>query len=123
MTELFKYVMEDFNTGTMPHRKYYNLEVYQREKEARAAKKGRTGPVKKTAIDDEADMRRQKAADIASEKEARLMEAYQELKYSDKAKEMKEQELLRLQMQHAYQIGDKEKAAKIQARLAPDVDK
>ena len=32
--------MEDFNTSTLPHRKYYNLEFYHQEKAARARKKG-----------------------------------------------------------------------------------
>ena len=34
--------MEDFNTSTLPHRKYYNLEFYHQEKAARARKKGQS---------------------------------------------------------------------------------
>jgi hypothetical protein len=37
--ELFRTYMEDFNTGTLPHRKYYNLEVYERRRAEKAAKK------------------------------------------------------------------------------------
>ena len=32
--------MEDFNTGTLPHKKYYDLDVYERRRAAKAAKKG-----------------------------------------------------------------------------------
>ena len=38
--ELFRTYVEDFNTSTLPHRKFYNLEFYHREKAARARKKG-----------------------------------------------------------------------------------
>lgn len=31
--------MEDFNTGTLPHRKYYDLDAYRRRQETKAAKK------------------------------------------------------------------------------------
>ena len=32
--------MEDFNTGTLPHKKYYDLDAYERRRAAKAAKKG-----------------------------------------------------------------------------------
>lgn len=49
-----------------------------------------------------------------------MQEALIELKYSDKARDMKEQEMLRLQMQAAYKVGNRELAQKIMERLAPD---
>lgn len=39
--ELFRTYMEDFNTGTLPHRKYYNLELYERRRAEKAAKKNK----------------------------------------------------------------------------------
>eukprot|EP00887_Chlorella_sp_A99_P003746 scaffold7.g3746.t1 len=74
--ELFKDYMEEYNTATLPHRKYYDLEVYERARAAKAARKG----------------------------------AYDELKTTDKAKAMREQELLRAQMTLAYRTGDTKKA-------------
>jgi hypothetical protein len=32
---------EDYNTGTLPHRKYYDMDAYEARKAAKAAKKGR----------------------------------------------------------------------------------
>lgn len=32
--------MEDFNTGTLPNKKYYDLDAYERRRAAKAAKKG-----------------------------------------------------------------------------------
>lgn len=31
--------MEDYNTGTFPHRKYYDLDAYEAEKAIKAAKR------------------------------------------------------------------------------------
>jgi hypothetical protein len=39
--ELFRTFMEDFNTGTLPHKKYYNLDLYEQRRAEKAAKKGR----------------------------------------------------------------------------------
>jgi hypothetical protein len=39
--ELFRTYMEDFNTGTLPHRKYYNLELYERRRVEKAAKRNK----------------------------------------------------------------------------------
>ena len=38
--ELLGEFMEEFNTATLPHKKYYNLEVYERERAMKAAKRG-----------------------------------------------------------------------------------
>lgn len=39
--ELFRTFCEDFNTATLPHRKFYNLQEYQLKKEEeRAAQRG-----------------------------------------------------------------------------------
>ena len=38
--ELWSTYVEDFNTSTLPHRKYYNLEFYEQERAAKARKKG-----------------------------------------------------------------------------------
>ena len=40
--ELFRTYVEDFNTSTLPHRKFYNLEFYHQERAARARKKGQS---------------------------------------------------------------------------------
>ena len=38
--ELLAEFMEEFNTATLPHKKYYNLEVFERERAMKAAKRG-----------------------------------------------------------------------------------
>ena len=48
------------------------------------------------------------------------LQAYDELKTTNKAKDMREQELLRAQMMLAYRTGDTKKAEQIKMRLEPD---
>ncbi len=40
--ELFAEFMEDYNTGTLPHKKYYDLMAYAQQQAMKAAKKGRS---------------------------------------------------------------------------------
>ncbi|KAK9824690.1 hypothetical protein WJX72_012426 [[Myrmecia] bisecta] len=102
--DLFRSYMEDFNTGTLPHKKYYNLDVYEAQQAAKAAKKGRPVETEKTLFNDEEERKRELAAERASEAEERLREAYNQLKYTQhgKAADMREQELMRIQMNLAY---------------------
>ena len=44
--ELFAEFMEDYNTGTLPHRKYYDLMIYAQQQAMKAAKKGKTAGVR-----------------------------------------------------------------------------
>lgn len=34
--------MEDYNTATLPHKKFYDLDLYERRRLMKAAKKGKT---------------------------------------------------------------------------------
>lgn len=118
--ELFKDFIEDYNTCTLPHRKYYDLDKYERKKIMKAAKKGSPSEQKTGPVDDEEQLRRERAAERARQQEERFKQAYAELKYSDKAKDMREQELLRAQAALAYKTGDTATAQKLMDRLAPD---
>eukprot|EP00891_Asterochloris_glomerata_P006242 jgi/Astpho2/6242/e_gw1.00088.64.1_t len=124
--ELLAEFMEEFNTATLPHKKYYNLEVYERERAMKAAKRGAgTGDSEKTQFDDEAERRRELHRERADEQAERLRDAYNQLKYTaqDKVQDMREQDMLRMQMQIAYRTGDHDKASKLAERLKPDDQK
>ena len=43
--DLFAEFMEDYNTGTLPHRKYYDLMAYAQQQAVKAAKKGKSAGV------------------------------------------------------------------------------
>ena len=79
----------------------------------------------KTAFDDEEQLKKELAAQRASEAAERMREAYNELKYTarDKIGDMREQEMLRMQMGLAYRTGDHTTASKLAERLKPDDQK
>jgi hypothetical protein len=111
------------------HRKYYNLEAYDREQvekqRAKAAKAGAAAAADELfdARADEEAMRRQRMEERQKLQQQRMAEAYTMLKHTDLAKDMREQELLRAEMNLAYKTGDKAKAQKLFERLQPDEQK
>eukprot|EP00850_Spirogloea_muscicola_P018779 SM000175S03326 [mRNA] locus=s175:272050:274003:- [translate_table: standard] len=127
---LFKDFMEDYNTATMPSRKYYNIDTYEREKARKAAEKG-TKNYKKaemTEFNDE-DARREEIRQLRA---ARQEEELQQLKRQmqsgmarwtpTQGEAMRKQALMREEMQYQYRLGNVEAAEKIQRRLDPDLD-
>lgn len=40
--------MEDYNTATLPHQKYYDTELYERQRAAKAAKRAAKNGVRQT---------------------------------------------------------------------------
>lgn len=78
--------------------------------------------LEKVAFNDEDERRKEVAAERVAAQQQRLREAYNELKYTapDKAADMQEQNILRMQMGLAYKTGDHETATRLQDRLRPD---
>ena len=121
--ELFRSYMEDYNTATMIHRKYYNLEAYEQEKAAKSAAQrngGGGGGGERTAFDDEAERKEELLAERERAHAERLRAAYDELHTTDKAQAMREQEMMRAKMALAYRTGDQKEAARLAERLKPD---
>ncbi|KAG2500043.1 hypothetical protein HYH03_002323 [Edaphochlamys debaryana] len=120
--DLFKDYMEDYNTGTLPHRKYYDLEAYERAKAAKAAAKGAKAAAKggKKAVNDEEALRQEREEERRKLAAERMQDAYRQIKYSDKAQAMRDQEMLRAKMNLAYKTGDLAEAQRLHARLEPD---
>ena len=79
----------------------------------------------KTAFNDEEERKRELAVQRANDAADRMREAYNELKYTarDKISDMKEQEMMRMQMGLAYRTGDHDTANKLAERLKPDDQK
>lgn len=74
----------------------------------------------RSRFDDEAELRKEIAQRRAKEQQERLQQAYAELVHTDKAADMREQQLLRAEMALAYRTGDHAKAERLALRLAPD---
>lgn len=115
--ELFKSYMEDYNTATLPHNKFYDLEAWERETA------GTGGGGERMVFNDEAERKKELLAERQREHAERLRAAYEELQTTDKAQAMREQELLRSKMSLAYRLGDQKEAARLAERLKPDEPK
>ncbi|GBF97152.1 hypothetical protein Rsub_10339 [Raphidocelis subcapitata] len=124
--ELFKEFVEEFNTGSLPHRRYYDLAAYELSKAQEAAKtaavkaSARAGTRKAAEEGDEQELHRRRVEERQREQEKRVREAMEALRKGGMADEMRRQEMLRAEMALAYKTGDKAKAQRIMERLAPD---
>ncbi|KAK1930551.1 hypothetical protein P3T76_013873 [Phytophthora citrophthora] len=119
--ELFKEYMEDYNTCTLPHEKYYDIEKYEmkryqkQQRKALAKHKGKSDKAQ-TALADEERVRldRQAAREKKEQDEFRLV---LKLMDKDKIEAMREQERLRSQMQLFYKSGNVEEARRLEQIL------
>ena len=124
--ELFKEYAEDYNTATLPHEKFYNLEKWSREEAARRAREdptaaSTTAAIERESFNDEEERKRE----IQAERERRdaeyKRETYLRMKsYSGDLENLREQERLKELRKNAYNMGDMETVARVNKILAPD---
>lgn len=125
--ELFKDFMEDYNTCTMPHRKFYDLAAYQRKKAAErqpaaAADRGNISAKVAAAIeqDDERLRRAEMFAERKRQADVNAQDKYSRMLMSGESlKELQDREMTRLQAQAAYKTGDMETAKRLRHKLNP----
>ncbi|CAI5717953.1 unnamed protein product [Peronospora destructor] len=119
--ELFKEYMEDYNTCTMPHEKYYDIEKYEmkryqkQQRKALAKQKGASVKALDTVADEER-VRRERL-DAREKKEQEEFRLVLQLMDKDKIEAMREQERLRGQMQLFYKSGNVEEARRLEQIL------
>ncbi len=108
-------------TATLPHEKYINYERWELKeyeiKQRKLAKKRARGAISKS---DEAQLADEQRRSKAQKEKDDYRQMIMSTMKSDKVKEMRQQELLRSEMQIAYKQGDVEKVKKLEARLKPD---
>lgn len=120
--KMFKEYMEDYNTATMPSKKYYNIDTYHKRKMMRQMKKGfkKLPEAERTVFNDEEQRRLELMKEREKQKEQQV-EALKEAMKSGMAQDMKDQARLREEMAYQYKLGNFEAAAAIQRKLDPDV--
>ena len=119
--------MEDYNTATLPHVKYYDflkweMEEYARKKKeahdkATAAAGGGEGTT--TAALDELQ-HKEEMAKRAKQKKMDELRQVTSMMTAEKRAEMKHQAQLRHEMAVAYKTGDEETRKRLQRRLEPE---
>eukprot|EP00897_Mesotaenium_endlicherianum_P002093 jgi/Mesen1/1911/ME000143S00961 len=122
--QMFQEYMEDYNTATFPNKKYYSLDLYQRDQMMKAAAKGAkqaksAKPTEMVEFNDE-DIRREEIRTIRAQQKEAEVQALKRAMQSGMAEAMRNQAQLREEMQYQYRLGNFEAAAVIQKRLEPD---
>ncbi|KUF94390.1 hypothetical protein AM588_10009842 [Phytophthora nicotianae] len=120
--ELFKEYMEDYNTCTLPHEKYYDIEKYEmkryhkQQRKAYAKQKDTSNKTLMDTLADEDRVRRERQA-AREKKEQEEFRLVLQLMDKDKIEAMREQERLRSQMQMFYKSGNVEEARRLEQIL------
>lgn len=99
--------MEDYNTATMPHEKYYNYEAWEfKEHQRKLDKKERKRSKVQDVFNDEEVRRQELLLERQRKEEAEFQETLQRIA-ADKEKRdaMRSQNILRTQLQTAYRQG------------------
>lgn len=125
VSEYFRTFAEDFNTVTLPHVKYYDLESWERRERvermrsaaASAAVEGRELAL--GGIEDE-KRRRVELAEAARAAQAERMRLYLASMSKDKVEAMRRRQELEQQMQVAFKSGDMREVARIKRILEPE---
>ncbi len=118
----FKEFIEDYNTATMPHTKYYNYEQweiaeYSREKHLAAMKLN----AEKDLFNDEEERR----LELQRHKQAIELRQFEGVKTKifldkDQRDRMRRQEELKIELQLAFKQGDSDRVRRLERLLAPD---
>lgn len=120
--------MEDYNTATMPHHKFYNYEKWEMEEYVRqqdqARQKQSQSERMPSILSDEEERRRErkKAKEDQERKEFEALRSRM-LGDKDKREDMKKQAELQLELQQAFKRGDTATVKKLERLLAPDEEK
>lgn len=121
--------MEDYNTATMPHHKFYNyeaweMEEYRRQQEDARRKRqddydaGNVGP--QAFNDEEAHRLERKREKLEKEQREFQLLRQQMVMDADKRMDMKKQSELRLELQQAHRRGDAATVKRLERLLAPE---
>jgi hypothetical protein len=121
--ELFKEFAEDYNTSTLPHEKFYDLDKWGREEAARRAASGGEDKEERTAFDDEKERKREIEIERARRTAEYKREAYDKMKSSGDLENFREQVRLKELRTHAYNTGDVKTLAMVNKKLEPEEKK
>lgn len=126
----FKTFMEDYNTATMPHEKYYNYErwemqEYQRSKLEQQQRRANDDPEGLPSSFNDEEIRRR---ELKKMKEAAENKEFMELKQKmavnkDIQNDMRKQAQLSTELQQAFKRGDAATVKRLERLLAPDEPK
>ena len=118
LQEYFKDYMEDFNTATLPHIKYYNYDKYEMEEYEKS--KSKLAASTSSIVQKDEALHRQHLQQQAKAKREEELKMIKSMMNRDKVEEMKRKAQLQSEMAHAFKTGDKETYARLKNRLEPE---
>lgn len=118
LQEMWDTFREDFNTATLPHKKYYDIRKWtaKHRDDSAGAQNGADGNV----AADEASLRQQRLDAARAREHEVTKDTLMRMGASNMIEDMRAQELARYQMQHAYRTGDMQTAEMLMKKLAPE---
>eukprot|EP01035_Chromulina_nebulosa_P018916 gene18916-24720_t len=121
----FKSYIEDYNTATLPHKKYYNYESWEIEdyksKQSQSSKANDNTKEFDFLSDEREKQSEMKRLKEKNEKDA-FSKIYSQMNYDkDKRESMKRQDTIKTEIQQAFKQGDNEKVRRLERLLAPDI--
>jgi hypothetical protein len=118
LQEYYKEYMEDYNTATFPHDKYYNYDKWEMEEYEKNKAKLNSGATSELQRDEVLHRRSLQQQTEAKRKEERAFAL--SLMSKEKVEEMKRKKQLESEMAHAYKIGDQATYQRLKNRLEPE---
>ena len=117
--ELFKEYAEDYNTATLPHAKYYDLQRWHSTQAASAdAEGGHAAGVSFTTLEE--DRKRELLVERERAKDGSKRDLIEHMRLTGKLDGLREQQQLKAQLQLAAQTGDMVQVERIQKLLQPE---
>ena len=125
--EYFKCFVEDYNTATMPHKKYYDYNKWEM-KEYQRKQKSKTPTIDDSNLEYHFDDEKQKALEVKKQREeesnAIFLSIKQQMREDKEKREVIEsQEVLRNQLKMAYRLGNMDEVRRLEKLLAPSKPK
>ncbi|KAK3243140.1 hypothetical protein CYMTET_47197 [Cymbomonas tetramitiformis] len=119
--DLFREYAEEYNTASLPDKKYYDYEAWEIKRRVKEARRGaKAAKEEKTSFNDEDDRRAELMRDRQIRKHEEVLNLRKTLVASGVVDDMREQEQLKALMQQHYRTGDMNAARALAQRLAPD---
>jgi hypothetical protein len=112
----FKEYMEDFNTATLPHMKYYDYDKWEMEE----YQKQKAGQEEGTLAQQDEARHYQEMRDRAKTKHEEDLAMVKSMMSKEKVDEMKHKAQMQSEMAHAFKMGDQETFQKLKRRLEPE---
>lgn len=112
----FKDYAEDFNTATLPHKKFYDYNKWELKEYERKKQKA----IEKNGVVSNEFLYREEMRNKDEENKKKKMNIIRGAMNNEKIEEMKKQAALKVEMMNAYKVGDEERRKKLQKRLEPE---